>query len=144
MFMPDAGQDLNAIVEAVLRLEAEDCFRLSKVVGTLIYVYADLNESLPAELKLKNDFLWGNGFRIRVTPQGRKYFEELEHRDEQEHVEPLVFISCGQSPGEKTLGKSLAEAVNRLPRGEAILQRTKPHSKLFPIIFFALWINVLV
>jgi hypothetical protein len=111
---PDPSQDLHSIAEALLGLEAERQIRLSKIVGTLICKYEELDEALPAEMDLKKKFIWSE-FQIQITPKGRKYFEGLEQRDEQEHSEPLVFISCGQyHSNEKKLGKDLEQAVNRL------------------------------
>ncbi len=114
MFAPDPSQDLHPIAEALLGLEVEGRIRLSKIVGTLIYKYEDLDEALPAEMDLKKKFVWSE-FRIQITPRGQKYFEGLEQQDEHDHREPLVFISCGQyHPNEKKLGKDLEEAVHRI------------------------------
>jgi hypothetical protein len=56
---------------------------------------------------------WGGGFVIEIAPQGRKYFEELETRDQQEKQSGLIFISCGQyDPKEIKLGKDLVLAVD--------------------------------
>jgi hypothetical protein len=117
MFVTDAVHDQNAVAEALLGLEADERIRLSKVVGNLVYKYEELDEALPAELDLKRNFIWGTGLLIRITPKGRKYFQELEQCDEQEHREPLVFVSCGQSDEEKNLGKGLEEIINKLAPG---------------------------
>jgi hypothetical protein len=112
----EAVQDQNAVVETILGLEASGRIRLSKFVGTVgPYRYEDLDESLPAELDLKRNFLFSS-FLIRITPEGRKYFQSLEQRDEQERCEPLVFISCGQfHPHERVLGERLERAIGELP-----------------------------
>lgn len=63
----------------------------------------------------KNAF-FGGTFVIEVTPQGRRYFEELEERGRREKREPLVFVSCGQySESEIKLGQALVAAVNSVP-----------------------------
>lgn len=64
-------------------------------------------------------FYAGLPFLIRITPQGRGYFEELEQRAEQEGKKPLIFISCGQySPNEIKLGQDLAAKVTELTQFE--------------------------
>jgi hypothetical protein len=116
MFGPNPSDDLHPIAEAVWGLAGEGRIKLSKIVGTLIYKYEELDEALPAEMDVKKNFIWSE-FRIQITPQGRKYFERLEELNTQEHLEPLVFISCGQfHPNEKALGKQIEVLVNTLPK----------------------------
>jgi len=67
--------------------------------------------------QFKNDvaFFYSGSFLIKIAPLGRRYFEELEQRAEQENKKPLVFISCGQfHPEEIQLGKNLAMKVGEL------------------------------
>ena len=64
----------------------------------------------------ENAFFSGH-FVIEIEPGARKFFEELEERDQRGKQSRLVFISCGQySAKEKALGKSLAEAVGELTK----------------------------
>jgi hypothetical protein len=62
-------------------------------------------------------FFHSSSFSVKIAPQGRSHFEELEQQAEQDKQQPLVFISCGQfHPKEIQLGKELAAKVEELTK----------------------------
>jgi len=74
---------------------------LSKFFGNSVVEFETADEAFPG-YNLKRNFLTNGEFRIKVTPEGRRHFQALEARDEQERLQPTVFISCGQfHPNEK-------------------------------------------
>lgn len=107
----ETGEDHAVIQERLEGLLAEGHVTLFKYSGGAQWPYSGFKD--------KAGFFHSGDFYIEVTPQGRKYFEQLEQLGEREGRKPLVFISCGQySPDEITLGKQLANAVNTLTRCE--------------------------
>jgi len=103
----ETGEDHAVIQERLEGLFAEGHLALFKYSGGAQWPYAEFRD--------KSAFFHTTDFYIEVTPQGRKYFEQLEQLGKMEDRKPLVFISCGQfSPKEVSIGKQLATAVNTL------------------------------
>ena len=103
--------DHGAIAERLKDLEEGGRIYLSKYSGGQIWPRGDSPD---------RTFFHTATFFIEVVPGGRKYFEELEQRAEQEArkaaliAEPLIFVSCGQStPSERKLGQEIAKMVER-------------------------------
>jgi hypothetical protein len=107
-------EDPAQVAEAVLGLEKAKMVELSKFFGNSVVEFETADEAFPG-YNLKRNFLTNGEFRIKVTPEGRRHFQALEARDEQERLQPTVFISCGQfHPNEKALGKKIETLVNTL------------------------------
>jgi hypothetical protein len=112
------GTDTPAIQERLEDLEYHGRFALSKYVGTTRVPYAEYPHlfatwGLGPQWSAKSHFFGYDSFCVEVTPQGRKYFEQLEQRERSESQGQLVFISCGQfSEAERKLGRELSSAVD--------------------------------
>jgi len=120
MLHQSIAEDHATIVERLKSLEAENRISLFKYSGVV---------RCPRSAFAGDDasFFYTGSFLIEVAPQGRRYFEELEHRAHEEAVAPsnpargsttasgpLVFVSCGQSTlEERRLGKKIADLVER-------------------------------
>jgi len=92
-----------------------------------------------AVIRLTAPFSMQDHFVIEIAARGRKYFEELEQRAEDEarqptpspRAEPLIFVSCGQStPAERQLGQAIAKLVERRRVVGPILPRIKTHLRV--------------
>jgi hypothetical protein len=107
-------EDPAQVTEALVGLQEAKRIELSKFLGNGVIEYETVDEQFP-DYNLRPSFLTTGEFRIKVTPEGRKYFQTLEARDEQERLQSIVFISCGQfHPDEKALGKKIEALVNAL------------------------------
>jgi hypothetical protein len=103
--------DHRNIVERLKDLEINNRVLLTK--------YSGGQRLPPASFPSEAAFYYRDSFLIEIAPQGRKYFEELEQRAENESKksavpsgEPLIFVSCGQStPEERELGQQIAKLV---------------------------------
>jgi len=104
--------DHGALAERLKDLEDDGQILLSKYSGGQIWPRGDSPD---------RTFFNAGSFFIEIAPRGRKYFEELEQRAEQEArktaaspAEPLIFVSCGQStPAERKLGQEIAKLVEK-------------------------------
>jgi len=107
--------DPASIADRLKALEADNRILLTKWSGGQKWPRADSPDAT---------FFHTGEFGIEIVPQGRKYFEELEQRGEQEIKtplfvtatpgEPLIFVSCGQStPAERQLGQQIAKLVEQ-------------------------------
>jgi hypothetical protein len=105
--------DHGAIAERLKDLEDEGRIHLSKYSGGQIWPRGDSPD---------RTFFHAGSFFIEIAARGRKYFEELEQRAEDEarqptpspRAEPLIFVSCGQStPAERQLGQAIAKLVEK-------------------------------
>jgi DNA-binding MarR family transcriptional regulator len=106
------GEDQSTVVERLKSLEAENRIFLSKYSGGSVWPRKEFKDN-------DSKFFYRDSFLIEIVPEGRNYFEELEHLAEQENQKQLVFISCGQYlPTEIQLGKNLAATVNSLTSWE--------------------------
>jgi hypothetical protein len=108
---PGAKGLFALIVERLEDLRLRRCIGLYKYMGNSRVSYEKI-----VEFEGQNSFFSGD-FVIEIEPGGRKFFEDLEARDQQGRQSRLVFISCGQFlDKEKALGLSLAQAVGELTR----------------------------
>jgi len=106
---PGSSGDFALIVQRFKDLRDRGCIGLYKYLGSSRVLYQSV-----VSLEGENTFFSGH-FVVEIEPGGRKFFEELEARDQRGKQSRLVFISCGQySDKEKALGKSLAAAVDEL------------------------------
>lgn len=116
LFHETGEHDYGAIVERLKDLEANGRILLSKYSGGQLWPRGDSPD---------RTFFYTSTFLIEIAPSGRKYFEELAQRAEQETKKPLVvtaapgepviFVSCGQStPVERSLGQEIAKLVEQL------------------------------
>jgi hypothetical protein len=102
--------DYGKIVERLKDLQSRRRIVLSKYSGGQIWPRGDFPDKT---------FFYTGSFLVQIAPEGRKYFEELEQRAEQETKativsESLVFVSCGQStPAERQLGMQVARLVKQ-------------------------------
>jgi hypothetical protein len=108
--------DHAAIADRLKALAADNRIQLCKYSGGQQW------PRLPSQSDAT--FFFTGEFGVEIVPQGRKYFEELEQRAEQEAKkplvvpaaprEPLIFVSCGQStPAERKLGQEIAKLVEQ-------------------------------
>jgi hypothetical protein len=106
---PGSSGDYMLIVQRFKDLRERGCIGLYKYQGGSRVPYERV-----VSFEDENSFFSGH-FVVEIEPGGRKFFEELEARDERGTRSRVVFISCGQySDKEKALGKSLAGAVDEL------------------------------
>lgn len=104
--------DHRKIVERLKDLDISNRILLTKYLA---------GQRLPLSRFAEAAFFHNDSFYIEIAPQGRKHFEELEQRSENElnkppvpKVEPLIFVSCGQStPAERKLGQAIAAMVEK-------------------------------
>ncbi|MGO9087386.1 MAG: hypothetical protein ACLP6G_02710 [Terriglobales bacterium] len=105
--------DHGAIAERLKDLEDNGRILLSKYSGGQRWPRGDSPD---------RTFFHTASFFTEIAPRGRKYFEELEQRAEDEArkavpsppSEPLIFVSCGQStPAERQLGQAIAKLVEK-------------------------------
>lgn len=99
----------HSIVERLKDLKNQGRIHLFKYSGDTRVPYDRF-----VEIEGETNFYYGGGFVIEIAPGGRKYFEELDERDQREKQSGTVFVSCGQyTDAEKQLGKDLAVAVGQ-------------------------------
>jgi len=105
--------DHGAIAERLKDLADDGRIHLSKYSGGQVWPRGDSPD---------RTFFHTGSFFIEIAPRGRKYFEELEQRAEDEarqpvpslQAEPLIFVSCGQSTAaERKLGQAIADLVEK-------------------------------
>jgi|SRR5271155_76 len=106
---PGSKGKFALIVERLKDLQLRGCIALYKYIGTAKVSYEKV-------VRFEGEDAFFSGpFVVEIEPSGRRVFEELESRDQQEKKSRLVFISCGQFlDKEKALGRSLAQAVDDL------------------------------
>jgi len=92
-----------------------------------------------AVIRLTAPFSMQDHFVIEIAARGRKYFEELEQRAEDEarqptpspRAEPLIFVSCGQStPAERQLGQAIAKLVEKETGCRAYFAENQTHLRV--------------
>jgi len=105
-FAQQIGEDQRTTAERLEALAIHKRLDLLKYSGGSRWPFGSFD---------RNSFFHSGSFIIELAPQGREYFEELEHSAEQDSARPLVFISCGQyTEKERQLGRDLATKVNQL------------------------------
>ena len=103
-----ANTPFDMIAERLRDLQSQNRIVLSKYSGNVRIPFDQF-----VGFQGDNEF-WGGGFVIEIAPQGRKYFEELERRDQYESESGSIFISCGQcNAKEIKLGQDLVSVVDK-------------------------------
>jgi hypothetical protein len=101
--------DFNRIVECLKGLLNQHRIEMFKYGGGTIRVPFHKFVAMEGE----NNF-FGDSFVVQITPEGRKYFEGLEEREQCEKQSRMVFVSCGQSAKEEiALGEGIVSLIEK-------------------------------
>lgn len=130
---PGSKGQFVLIVQRLQDLRRRRCIALFKFINDARVSYETF-----ANFEGESAFFSGH-FEIEIEPGGRKFFEELESRDQQGKQSRLVFISCGQFlDKEKALGKVLPKRwmnLHRPTKGTSLkirILRTAYRGKFLP------------